>query len=211
MESTNDAPKFRFWDRHAERYARARIGDEESYERKLKVTQQYLQPHMRVFEFGCGTGSTALRHAPHVAHIHATDGSPKMIEIAQGKAAEQNIENVTFERASIEGFETTERYDAVLALNILHLVDDAERSVHKAVQLLKPGGVLITSTPCLGDSLLFTLLLPPMRLIGLAPPVLRFKKQWLLDCLVRAGLSLEESWQPKPRSALFAIGRKPAS
>jgi cyclopropane fatty-acyl-phospholipid synthase-like methyltransferase len=30
-----------------------------------------MRPDMEVLEFGCGTESTALEHAPHVAHIEA--------------------------------------------------------------------------------------------------------------------------------------------
>ncbi len=50
---------------------------------------------MDMFEFGCGTGSTAIIHAPYVKHIHAIDLSPKMLEIAQGKVDKENINNIT--------------------------------------------------------------------------------------------------------------------
>ena len=75
-----------FWDKHAERYSKRPVADEESYQKKLQVTRDYLQPGMEVLEFGCGTGSTAITHAPYVKHIEAIDVSSKMIEIAQGKA-----------------------------------------------------------------------------------------------------------------------------
>src|SRR5215217_1657238 len=59
----------RFWDNLAERYARQPIADEAAYQTKLDITRSYLHPDMAVLEFGCGTGSTALQHAPHVRHI----------------------------------------------------------------------------------------------------------------------------------------------
>ena len=67
----------KFWDRIAERYARTPVADETSYKKKLQITQDYLRPGMEVLEFGCGTGSTALIHAPYVKHIHAIDISSK--------------------------------------------------------------------------------------------------------------------------------------
>jgi 2-polyprenyl-3-methyl-5-hydroxy-6-metoxy-1,4-benzoquinol methylase len=72
-----------------------------------------------------------LLHAPYVHHIRAIDFSAKMIEIAQGKAAAQNIQNVTFEQASIDRPERPGRqtYDAVLGLNVLHLL--ANRPLQK--------------------------------------------------------------------------------
>jgi cyclopropane fatty-acyl-phospholipid synthase-like methyltransferase len=36
---------------------------------------------MEVLEFGCGTGSTAIVHAPHVKELRAIDISEKMIGI----------------------------------------------------------------------------------------------------------------------------------
>jgi predicted membrane-bound spermidine synthase len=51
-----------------------------------------------------------LLHAPYVHHIRAIDFSAKMIEIAQAKAAEQNIQNVTFEQASIDRIERPGRH-----------------------------------------------------------------------------------------------------
>ncbi len=56
----------RFWNWTAERYSRQAIADEASYKKKLAITQEYLTPNIRVVEFGCGTGSTAIVHAPAV-------------------------------------------------------------------------------------------------------------------------------------------------
>lgn len=65
-----------FWDRIADRCARKPVADEAAYQRKLEVTRGYLRPDMEVFEFGCGTGTTALHHAPFVvARKRAGGGS----------------------------------------------------------------------------------------------------------------------------------------
>lgn len=92
----------KFYDQIAERYAKQPIADEAAYQKKLQVTQEYFNPDMEVLEFGCGTGSTAIIHASYVKHIRAIDISSKMIEIAQGKAEANNINNVTFEQLTIE-------------------------------------------------------------------------------------------------------------
>ena len=70
---------FGFWNRIARRYARQPVADQAAYEHKLAVTQGYLRPEMELVEIGCGTGSTALVHAPRVRHITAFDGSSAMI------------------------------------------------------------------------------------------------------------------------------------
>ena len=63
----------RFWDRIAARYAKQPVADEAAYQKKLAKTREYFPPDMAVLEFGCGTGSTAMAHAPYVAHARATD------------------------------------------------------------------------------------------------------------------------------------------
>ena len=55
----------KFWDRIADRYSRRPVADEAAYQKKLEVTRQYFRPEMQVLEFGCGTGSTAIAHAPY--------------------------------------------------------------------------------------------------------------------------------------------------
>ena len=85
----------KFWNKVAAGYSRQPIADEAAYQKKLQVTREYLHPSMDVLEFGCGTGSTAIAHAPY-EHIQAIDFSSNMIEIAQAKADAQNIQNITF-------------------------------------------------------------------------------------------------------------------
>ena len=108
----------KFWNRIAQRYSKQPIADEASYLKKLQVTQKYLKPDMEVLELGCGTGSTAIIHAPYVKHIRAIDISSKMIEIAQGQANSKMIDNITFETSTIDDLNLTEQKpDAVLALS----------------------------------------------------------------------------------------------
>ena len=57
----------RFWDRVAEGYAKKPVADEAAYQKKLQVTRDYFRPDMEVLEFGCGTGSTAIAHAPSMS------------------------------------------------------------------------------------------------------------------------------------------------
>jgi cyclopropane fatty-acyl-phospholipid synthase-like methyltransferase len=62
-----------FWNKLADKYSRRPIADEAAYQKKLDVTRQYFEPDMEVLEIGCGTGTTAIAHAPFVKHIHATE------------------------------------------------------------------------------------------------------------------------------------------
>ena len=87
----------RFWDRMAKGYAKRPVADQATYAEKLKRTRAHFSPASEVLEFGCGTGSTALAHAPYAGHIRATDISGEMLAIARAKAQEADITNVSFE------------------------------------------------------------------------------------------------------------------
>ncbi len=92
----------RFWDWHAERYAKQPIADEGSYRKKLEITQRYLDSSMDVVEFGCGTGATAILHAPKVASYHAIDVSEKMVEIGRRDAEQAGVSNLSFSAGTLE-------------------------------------------------------------------------------------------------------------
>lgn len=201
----------KFWDRHAERYARSPVADEAAYQKKLEVTRGYFRPDMEVLEFACGTGSTALLHAPYVKQIRAIDISAKMLEIAEGKAAAQGIGNVTFEQADIDRFEAPDHsFDVVLGHSILHLLEDKEAVLAKVRRLLKPGGVFVASTVCLGDKMKFFKLIAPIgKAVGLMPLVRVFTKQELETSVSGSGFAIEYSWQPRKSMAVFIVA-KPA-
>lgn len=203
-----------FWDRVAERYSKQPIADEAAYQKKLEVTREYFRPDMEVLELACGTGSTAILHAPHVRHIRAIDVSAKMIEIAQAKADGQEIENVSFERATIDEFTApAETLDAVLGMSILHLLPDKEEAIAKVYELLKPGGIFVTSTVCLGGLLRFMplrLILPIGRLFGRVPLVKFFSPEQLEDSLTGAGFAIDYQWQPAKGKAVFIVAKKAA-
>ena len=200
-----------FWDKVAPRYAKSPVRDEASYQKKLAVTQAYFRPDWSVFEFGCGTGSTAIVHAPYVKDILATDISGEMLNIAQGKARSAGIENIRFQRGSLDSLELpAESFDAVLGLNILHLLEDVEAAVARAYQMLKAGGIFVSSTVLVDElKLRWRLLLPVMQLLGVAPHLNRFDRQGLVSILSNAGFSVDYEWQPQ-KFSLFIVARKSA-
>lgn len=202
----------RFWDRHAEGYAKRPVGDEASYQKKLEVTRGYLKPDMEVLEFGCGTGSTAIAHAPYVKHIQATDISEKMIEIARAKADAAGVTNVTFATSGIEEFSAPDgSFDVVLGLSILHLLEDKDAVMAKVHGLLKPGGLFVSSTACVGDTMKFFKVIAPIgKFLGLLPHLDVFTTQELLDSLTRAGFEIDHQWKPAKGVAVFIVAKKAA-
>ena len=202
----------KFWDRHAERYAKSPVADEASYQKKLQVTREYLRPDMEILEFGCGTGSTAITHAPYVKHIRAIDVSSKMLEVARGKADANKVKNITFERSNIDEFSASDQtFDGVLGLSILHLLENKEDAISKVHKMLKPGGIFVTSTVCAGDTMKFLKLIAPIgRFFGVFPLFKVFPAKELEDCLIDAGFEIDYQWQPGKGKSVFIVAKKAA-
>lgn len=175
----------RFWNLIAMFYFKQPIKDEEAYRIKLKTTQEYLLPDMDILEIGCGSGSTALAHAPYVRHVTATDIAGRMIEIANGQKAEKGLSNIDFKKATLEDLMPLEkRYDAILALSLLHLLEEPSEGLKHIKALLKPGGVFIANTPCLEGKLgIMKPILKFGHFIGLMPRISTFSESQLTKWL----------------------------
>lgn len=207
--------KARFWDQTAEKYARQPIANQKAYEVKLDLTREYFTPESNVLEFGCGTGSTAVLHAPFVNHIDAIDVSPEMIRIAKAKLAPAGISNIDFSVADMDAFKATpESYDTILGLNILHLLDDRMAAMREVYKALKPGGHFVSSTACLREKLIFTLidpLFPLMHALGRWPRVYRISAKRLQRDMEETGFKTVHYWQPDNGIGVFMVGQKPAA
>jgi ubiquinone/menaquinone biosynthesis C-methylase UbiE len=168
---------------------------------------------MEVLEFGCGTGSTAITHAPYVKHIQAIDISPKMLEIAQRKADASDVGNIAFSRSDIDELSVPDQtFDAVLGLSILHLLENKEEVLRKVHKMLKPGGLFVTSTACLGDTMkYFKIIAPVGKFFGVMPLVKIFTKKDLQDSLTDAGFGIDYQWQPGKGKAVFIVAKKAAA
>ncbi len=187
-----------FWNRIAEKYSKSPISNLTVYEKKINITRGYLNPSMKVLEIGCGTGGTAIIHAPYVKHIRATDFSQNMIRIAQGKAKNQNINNVNFECIDVDQIDLPEKtIDVVLCMSLLHLLENKEKIIAKIYKLLKSGGIFVSSTACIQDSIKFFKWIAPLgKFLRLMPLVKCFTAQELKESIESSGFDIDYYWQP---------------
>lgn len=201
----------KFWDNIAEKYAASPVRDPAAYEATLARVKEHIPADANALEVGCGTGTTALKLAPYLKHLTASDISGKMIDIAEGKRVNEGVTNVDFVRATLQENDfTLADYDVVLAFNFLHLTDDIPSSLDAIHALTKPGGLFISKTVCLGDwNIFLSLMIKGMQLIGKAPPVKIFKAD-ALDAMVNAaGFDIFESdYFPKKARNRFLVARK---
>lgn len=207
-------PSARFWDRMARRYAARPVGDTAGYERTLERTRHYLKPTDAAIEFGCGSGTTALKLAPAVARYVATDFSPAMIAIGEAKAKADAPSNVTFAVATPDtALYDDASFDVALAFNVLHLMPELPHTLAAVHRLLKPGGLFISKTPCLKEmSALIRAIVRPMQWVGLAPAVVFFTAEELEREIAAAGFDIVErdrhGTKPKQEPRIFIVARK---
>ena len=183
-----------FWDKSARKYAARPVSDPQGYEQTLERTRQFLKPEDHVLEFGCGTGSTAFKLAPHVAHYLATDISGEMIAIGEERAAKEDTESLRFEQATPDNPAWVDQsFDAIIGFNILHLMVNRKEVYENFQRILKPGGYLITKTPCLKTIGLFMkIAIRLMQAVGRAPTLDFFNADELEAELTAAGFELIE-------------------
>ncbi|MEO1749400.1 MAG: class I SAM-dependent methyltransferase, partial [Pseudomonadota bacterium] len=191
---TNTDKSRRFWDRHAPKYAKSKISDLKGYERSLERTRDYLTRDQNVLEIGCGTGKTAIAHAPFAGHITGTDIASGMVEIAREKASKGGPLNLDFLPAPADdlGFPAA-TFDLAMSHNLYHLVDDVDAALKEAHRVLKSGSIFISKTPCLGEMnvVMRRLVLPLMtQFYGLGNVQMFTQEQWLA-ALERAGFAIE--------------------
>lgn len=201
-----------FWDKMAERYAAMPIGNEGAYEQTLERVASHLNPGDHVVEIGCGTATTALRLAPKVARMTATDLSGEMVRIGHEKAQAQGVENIeNVQAGSGDARLATGAHDVVMAFSLLHLVDDLDQTLADVVGMLKPGGLFISKTPCLRSMWYLHPVLPVLRMLGKAPGGVAFLSPDALEKAVqRAGFEIIEKgdYPAKTPPRRFVVARK---
>ena len=80
----------------------------------------------------------------------------------------------------------------ILCFNLLHLVDDKPNVMRRINELLKPGGLIISATPCIRGTFL-GVLLSPVSKIGLIPQITLFKISELEDLMTDGNFEIVET------------------
>lgn len=181
----------KFWDKRANKYDKK--PDEKFYESVVKNTKKHLKINDLVLDYACGTGTISNEIAANVKELHAIDISSKMIEVAKRKADDHKIRNVNFAQSTLfDGRYEKESFNIILAINLLHLIEDEKKIVQRINELLKPGGLFISATPCMGENKTFSsiFLIAIFRLLtktGIVPYIKISKKYELEDLIATHG------------------------
>ena len=146
----------KFWDKQAKRYDDSEKQFEPDYREIIAKTKEYLNANDNVLDFGCATGTKTLELVDGIKHIHGFDISTEMINEAIKKKNEVNVKNVSFSQGTIFNNDLEKAsFEKIIAYGIIHLLDDSENVIQRIHELLKPGGLFISTTACFKDKMAF--------------------------------------------------------
>jgi SAM-dependent methyltransferase len=106
-------------------------------------------------------------------------------------------------------------FDVILTFAILHLLEDPRKAVNRIHDLLKPGGLLISVTPSLGEQMaaktrLQFFFFQALMKVGLFPRVIRFQFPDLEDIIADGGFQIIETEKMyHEMSSFYIVARKP--
>ena len=201
-----------FWNFRALTYD-TQIGHlyDDAYRRTAENSLKYLNKESRVLEFACGTGIVTAAVAPHVASIRAIDISDEMVVRAKAKMESLGHENVEVTQTDLFDPSLPEgSFDAVMAFNVLLYVDNFEEVMARIQKLLKPDGVFLSATDCLGWNFSKSARMKFWRSrTGKMPYVGFFTQKGLVKKIRQAGFTVLESENlfPDPPN-LFIAAKK---
>jgi 2-polyprenyl-3-methyl-5-hydroxy-6-metoxy-1,4-benzoquinol methylase len=179
----------KFWNLIASRYAASPIADIAAYETKIEKIKTYLSSEDDVLDIGCGTGTQCDDLAGHIKQVTGIDISSKLLAIAEQRKAERGLDNVEFINTSL--FDERLKagsYDVVMAFFVMHFFEDIDAVFQRIHDLLKPGGLFISETACIGEQNKF--MGSALRMaghLGLLPKINLLTTQQLEQALEKTG------------------------
>ena len=110
-----------------------------------KKVAELIEPSDEVLECACGTGAISIYITQKCSKLIATDFAPGMLRRAAKKC--RKYANATFKKADITNIKCEDnRFDKVVAGNVIHLLPEPEKALHELERVVKPGGKIIIPT-----------------------------------------------------------------
>lgn len=110
-----------------------------------QIKDRFDQPleKLSILDVGCGGGIVCEPLARLGAKITGIDADANAIDVAKKHAKESGLKITYFEQP-VE--QITEKFDIVLALEIIEHVNEPQDFIKNCAKIIKPGGLLIVST-----------------------------------------------------------------
>ena len=164
MTTTDDGRAF--WERTAARYDRSMLLLGGPLQPMVRLVAEEVSGLDRVLEVAAGTGLVTRALAPVVGSLVATDYARAMVDRLAERVRQDGLDNVTVRRLDLLELDGDDRYDAVVAANVLHLLPDLDAALAAMVGALAPGGRLVVPTYCHDETAVSRLTSRALGLVG---------------------------------------------
>ncbi len=119
-----------FWDRVSGVYDLIRLTNRRANLAMEQETALWVPPGSRVLDCAAGTVALSLAAAKRAGYVLCTDLSAAMLARAKSKTKRAGMANMGFARREIFAPPSEKPFDAVIAGNVLHLLEEPERAFH---------------------------------------------------------------------------------
>jgi len=113
----------------------------------LAVLGNHVPPGGHLLDLGCGTGELARASAAAGMHVTACDISPQMLRLGAELDPAGTVEWVQLDSNWRSLPFNPATFDAVVAASVLEYVEQPSAVLGACVNTLRPGGVIIFTTP----------------------------------------------------------------
>ena len=137
-----------------------------NYDRRFKTLYESIIPQFTqsvvyddsVIELGCGSGLVSFPVLPLVKEFVGIDIDPQMIAVANKKLLNLqdpslNARFLVADAAKDTLLDSLAKYDKIILVNILHVVDSPKDVLYQALSLLKPHGSILMADFCHGEKM----------------------------------------------------------
>lgn len=120
-----------------------------TYRLHIEVINKYLHmPHQNILDIGCGTGTLTFFLAQKGHKITGIDISQNAIDLCKKNAKEIGLNNIRFSQAEFPNISLVKNtFDMIIFTEVIEHIKDDNLAIRRIADLLKPGGILILSTP----------------------------------------------------------------
>lgn len=136
-----------FWDRIAGLYDTAQLVNRSVNRQIVSAAENEIPDGAFVLDCAAGTGMLSMAAARKARHVRCTDYSGQMLIRSMKKARKNGVTNISFAKRDILSLKDSDcTYDAVIAGNVIHLLDNPRKAFSELVRVTKKGGKIIIPT-----------------------------------------------------------------
>ncbi len=102
---------------------------------------------LKILNAGCGSGELSFLLAEAGHTVTGIDPSKEYVALGRKTALELKVTSCSFEVSSIEEFQPKDKFDCVVATDVLEHIKDDKRAAALLASFVEPNGIFIITVP----------------------------------------------------------------